>query len=536
MHARGIVAVAAGLTLTAAGFGSVDPVAGSGSRSAALATASPRATAGDPSVEISVLSQNIMYGGDDYDLQTGDYCAVTDGCPQSLRKLARIVRASGADIAGIQEPEHNAARLARMLGGSYSSAAHVISRFRVIDPPRAHGLFVFVVVAPGKVVAVSNVHLISSPYGPDAVRDGATRRQVLRLERQTRMRDIQPQLKLLPRLVDRGFPTILTGDFNTPSQLDWTAAVAQARPDVVKYPIRWPVGRALAGAGLVDSYREIYPDPVAKPAFTWTPGGPEGVDGQIMDRIDWILHGGPVTTLDSQIVGEKGGPDVDLGFRPPYPTDHRGVLSTFAVQPRALPVLASTRPVPLTAGGAVPVAYRLPTAGGRVQLLDAGGRGAGRVVRTLRTPDRLGYGARLRLGANLRGRFLLVARSASGQIVSRQALWVYRRGEAPTLSTPRTSYRVGQPITAHWTRAPGMGLDWVGLIPCRRHGPCIDGNYARYSYTKSRVQGTLRIGPHFGPMEGTEPWPVKPGRYVLRVFVDDSYVAIAQSRRFTVHR
>jgi hypothetical protein len=201
-----------------------------------------------------------------------------------------------------------------------------------------------------------------------------------------------------------------------------------------------------------------------------------------------------------------------------------------------LPVLASTRPAPLTAGETVPVAYRLPIGGGRVQLLDASEPDAGQVVQTIRTPDRLGYGAPLRLGASLHGRYQLVMRSASGHIVSRQSLWVYRPGETPTMSTSRTGYRVGQPLTAHWTKAPGMGLDWVGLIPCKRRGPCIDGNYARYSYTGCRVQGTLRIGPHFGPMEGTEPWPIKPGRYVLRLFVDDSYVAIAQSRRFTIHR
>ena len=53
-----------------------------------------------------------------------------------------------------------------------------------------------------------------------------------------------------------------------------------------------------------------------------------------MDRIDWILHSGPASTVDSRIIGETGGPDVDLGFAAPYPTDHRGVLSTLSVTPK----------------------------------------------------------------------------------------------------------------------------------------------------------------------------------------------------------
>lgn len=498
-------------------------------------TAAPAAASAG--VEVRVMSQNIMYGGDEYDLETGEYCPVTDGCPQALRRIARIIDASGADIVGVQEPERNIQRLADRLGWHASPTAHVISRYPIIEPPRGQGVYVFVEVSPGKVVAVSNVHLISSPYGPDAIRDGATLAEVLRLERQTRLRDIQPQLEVLPKLVARGFPVILVGDFNTPSQLDWTSAVAQARPDVVKYPVRWPVGVAVAKAGFVDSYREAHPDPVAKPAFTWTPGGPEGTDGQIMDRIDWILHAGPVSTLDSQIVGEQGGPDVDLGFPAPYPTDHRGVISTFALEPRQPPVYASTQPRPLVAGETVRVSYHLPARlHARIQLVERA-RGALRAVATVPSPGESGHGAALRVGRGLHGRYLLVARARGGDIVSRQPLFVYRPGEDPTVDVARSRYGVGEPIGASWSRAPGMRLDWIGVIPCRRDGSCrSSGWYVRYSYTTTRVEGSLRIGPRFGPMEGTDPWPLKPGQYVLRLFVDDSYQAIAHSQRFTIHR
>ena len=59
----------------------------------------------------------------------------------------------------------------------------------------------------------------------------------------------------------------LTGDFNSPSYLDWTPKVARARADV-PYAVRWPASLALAQAGFRDSYRDAHPDPVADPGFT----------------------------------------------------------------------------------------------------------------------------------------------------------------------------------------------------------------------------------------------------------------------------
>ena len=78
-----------------------------------LAPMTPSTAAPAPStqpaagVSLSVLSLNIFYGGDDYDLATGDWCPVADGCPRTLRKVADIIRASGADVVGLQEAERN---------------------------------------------------------------------------------------------------------------------------------------------------------------------------------------------------------------------------------------------------------------------------------------------------------------------------------------------------------------------------------------------------------------------------------------------
>ena len=109
------------------------------------------------------------------------------------------------------------------------------------------------------------------------------------------------------------------------------------------YAVRWPASKRLADAGFHDSYREVHPDPVADPGFTWSPGGPETRKFDFSDRIDWVLHSGPSTAVSSRLLGERGDHQADLTFRPPYPSDHRGVVSTFDVTPARAPVTVSPR-------------------------------------------------------------------------------------------------------------------------------------------------------------------------------------------------
>ncbi len=123
-----------------------------------------------------------------------------------------------------------------MLGWFCEPRLQLISRFPLIDPPGANGVYALAEVAPGRFVAISNVHLPSDPYGPYWVRDGEPRSAVLALERSTRLPAIQRQLDVLPGLAASGVPVFLTGDFNSPSHLDWTPAV-----DAVREQVRYPV-------------------------------------------------------------------------------------------------------------------------------------------------------------------------------------------------------------------------------------------------------------------------------------------------------
>ena len=327
----------------------------------APAPAVPPPAAAPGPITLSVMSQNTFYGGDDFDLATSDWCPTANGCPAALHRLAHVIEVSGADVVGVQEPERNTGRLAKLLGWYADPRAHVISRFPILDPGDADGLYTFVMPTPGRVVAVANIHLPSTPYGPYQVRKGWSRADVLRLERDLRLKALAPVLRVLPKLAERGIPVFLTGDFNSPSHLDWTPAVAEARDDV-PYAVAWPASKALADAGFGDSYRDAHPDPVADPGYTWSPGGPETRPHDFPDRIDWVLHAGPVTTVSSRLVGERGNPQVDLAFAKPYPTDHRGVVSEFRVRPSAVREIASPEQRRLTVGPR-PLAVRFHSLG-----------------------------------------------------------------------------------------------------------------------------------------------------------------------------
>ena len=53
-----------------------------------------------------------------------------------------------------------------------------------------------------------------------------------------------------------------------------------------------------------------------------------------------------------------------------------------------------------------------------------------------------------------------------------------------------------------------------------------------WAYTDAAIEGRLEIGPTSA--EGIETWPLPAGKYVVRLLTDDSYVGLAQSRRFTI--
>src|SRR6185312_14319983 len=327
-----------------------------------LSTAAAAQT--DEAVELRVMIFNVWLGGEQV----------------NIGRVYDAIRAAKADIVLFQEPEGQTRKFAATLGYPYASERHhIISQYPLFDPPTADADFAFAEIRPGRFVAVGDIHLTSDPYGPYAVRDGKTAEEVLKIETDTRLPEIGPYITVLSPLAAAGVPVFIGGDFNAPSHLDWTAAMVTARPQV-RFPLEWPVSKALADAGFRDSYREIHPDPVANPGITWTSGYPvpHREANEMIDRIDQIYALGNATTVASQIVGESGGPDIDIGITP-WPSDHHAVVATFKAVPGPAPAMVSLDRRAVTVGE--PLAVRFHAAdsedgrieGGHIAIVAAGG-------------------------------------------------------------------------------------------------------------------------------------------------------------------
>ncbi|MGH8131453.1 MAG: endonuclease/exonuclease/phosphatase family protein, partial [Steroidobacteraceae bacterium] len=186
---------------------------------------------GAMSLAVLVLTGCVSPAGDDTARASGNRSLLRvmsfniewGGAHVRFESVVEAIRAAGADVVGVQEPEGNLERLANDLGWYHNRRNHVVSKFPLVDPPGG-GQYVFVEIAPGSVVAIANVHLPSDPYGVDWLRDGRAPDDVMALERNVRLPKIEPLLGRLAALYRRGIPVFLTGDFNSPSDADWTSA------------------------------------------------------------------------------------------------------------------------------------------------------------------------------------------------------------------------------------------------------------------------------------------------------------------------
>jgi hypothetical protein len=454
------------------------------------------------------------------------------------RKTVEAIQVAGADVVGLQEPFGRTRRLARSLGWYAAPRLHTISRFPIVEPPGSDGLWGWLLVAPGKVVTIANVHNPSWPYSVDLMRTGsATREEILRIERRYRLRWMRPFLDSLAPQLDSGAPVFFTGDFNAPSWRDWTPDVVRAQgwqPPTVRsfaprIPIRWPTSVKMEASGFRDSYREIHPDPIADPGFTWTSGHPGISPWDVFDRIDFVWAAGASETLDSRVVGDDD-PTSDLVVEP-WPSDHRAVVSTFRVTPADAPAFVAPVDVRVPIGRAVQVAFVDPVATGRTLGLWPAGTdpAASDPVSSVAVAADAGDGivriATDELPPGLYATAML--RPGAGPALTGTVLAAVDPVAPATIDVSSRTYGVGEPIFVTWAGAPGNRYDWLDVHAAS--ATPTTGRIWNWRYIDAAVFGSAAI-----KAEATGNWPLPPGRYRISLCVDDDYVCLATSRTFRV--
>jgi exonuclease III len=247
----------------------------------------------------------------------GDTCTA-DVCPPKGTSVAKAI----ADALGYHYYDQTQENVAL-----WSNA--ILSRYP-IGAATAHDLGVPIDVN-GTTIWAFNIHHDDSPYQPYQLLgidygDAPfikTEAEAVDWADKTR----KPAMDLLfedMKAAEGAAAVFVFGDFNEPSALDWTEAAVKAGQQPVA--VRWPTTARLLDAGFIDTYRAAWPDPVAKPAFTWSSKYPEDATDDHPDRIDFAFaKAAGLKVTGAWIVGETGK-RTDLAVDP-WPSDHRATLA-----------------------------------------------------------------------------------------------------------------------------------------------------------------------------------------------------------------
>jgi hypothetical protein len=121
-------------------------------------------------------------------------------------------------------------------------------------------------------------------------------------------------------------------------------------------------------------------------------------------------------------------------------------------------------------------------------------------------------------------------------VVATNRLTVRPRESHVHLTTDRSTYPVGKHITVRWTDGPANRWDWVAVFRADHADPDKD-DYLEWDYTGGHDAGALPPSTHgklvFGHDQQGRPWPLPPGRYVVRYLLTDQYDSVGTTR-FTV--
>ncbi len=288
---------------------------------------------------LRVLVWNIQRGANHFD--------------QGPEKALAVIRAAAPDVCLLQEsydiederPKLGAWLAAQLGWNQWQGESTHLCVLTPLDiewtvlHAKWHGIGARVTDPGGRAVLAYSTWIDYREYVPYHLRDNpdATDAELLALESSGSKR-LKQATEILAHLGDSSalsgsLPLLVGGDWNCPSHLDWTEDTAQ----VFRYrrALDLPVSRAMADAGMVDTFRVVHPDPVRTPGITWTPlerGTPEAPMAH--DRIDRLYMHNPDSGWSLRPVAAHVLPRLPEAMSIPqaertFPSDHGAVVVDF---------------------------------------------------------------------------------------------------------------------------------------------------------------------------------------------------------------
>ncbi|WP_165246426.1 endonuclease/exonuclease/phosphatase family protein [Paludisphaera soli] len=282
-----------------------------------LATPSARCEEGPRTVR--VMTWNIWRGGDR---------AMDEESPEAKlakqKRVADVIRDSGADVVAMVETYGSGEAIARELGFHFhprGTNVSILSRWPIRRDLSVYKPFHCVgalIEPPGRPpIAVYSVwiHYVDDVWTDPRSRDGRSAERLVADDGPSRVEEVRAILEgaAAKTAEPAGLPVIVAGDFNSNSHLDYTE-VARDQYGMV---VPWPVTRAVAEAGYQDAYRVCNPTVDRAKDRTWSPRFPD----QIQDRIDFVYwKGDGIFPISARRLDESAGV---------WPSDHAAVLVEF---------------------------------------------------------------------------------------------------------------------------------------------------------------------------------------------------------------
>jgi endonuclease/exonuclease/phosphatase family metal-dependent hydrolase len=193
------------------------------------------------------------------------------------------------------------------------------------------------------VIHVWSVHIDSSHYGPYYAHNSKFESswEEMAFDKSARLAETRELIAIMSTVPsENGDSTLVIGDFNEPSHLDWITNTQKLHGN---RSFNWPVSQIMAKEGFLDAFRVVKPNPLLDPGNTWSPifktATESGYDYQDhsqpepQDRIDFIYYKSKSLIPVSGELYNGNGHNMEIPNHAnnDWPSDHYALITDFRI-------------------------------------------------------------------------------------------------------------------------------------------------------------------------------------------------------------